>query len=582
MTQILLCILVSLLTTHGASGQQVNTTHGTIVGLRSTVLGKSVDTYYGIPYAKPPIGDLRFKHPQPMDPWGPNVKDARSMKPSCYQPIEIADGMPWRSFPPNFSEDCLYINAWAPANVPAGTKLTTMVWIYGGAFLTGSINMALYNGQYLAAEKNVIVMAMNYRVGAHGFLYLGPDTFPGNQGLMDQALALQWIHSNVERFGGDPSMMTLFGESAGAASVGLHLLSPVSRNFFTRAILQSAVPNAFWTSSTPSKAIGNTRSLAKLWNCNAKSDADIFQCIRDIPPETIINNQGLLQFRPVVDGHFLPDSPASLVEKGQIKQAEILLGVNKNEGTEFLLDLFPSMFSASTAQVNISRAQFQEIVTAVTMEGPPAVVQAVIAQYADIHVPSLHPNYAETADNAFGDGYFKCPATKLAASHSANNSVYLYSFEHMIPSLPVPQWMGVPHSYEIESVFGHPLGDAFTSTDVDKSISRNMMTYWVNFAKTGNPNLPETTNYQWPTYNWMDERFLVFSSSGLSTKQGMRKPQCVFWNTLVPLIMKSEDPATGSGTTTENVVYRCHTNGSRASIAVSTWLIAVLAALVGV
>ncbi|XP_046564786.1 acetylcholinesterase-like [Haliotis rubra] len=140
--------------------------------------------------------------------------------------------------------------------------------------------------------------------------------------------------------------------------------------------------------------------------------------------------------------------------------------------------------------------------------------------------------------------------------------------------------MGVPHSFEIESVFGHPLGDAFTSTDVDKSISRSMMTYWTNFAKSGNPNLPETPDFQWPTYNSMDERFLVFSSSGLSTEQGMRKQQCVFWNTLLPLITKSED--TGSGTTTGNVINRCPKNGSRVSFAVNTCLIAVLAALVSV
>ncbi|XP_046549631.1 acetylcholinesterase-like isoform X2 [Haliotis rubra] len=587
MTQILLfTVVLSLLTTpQRASGQEVNTTHGKVVGLRSSVFGKTIDTYYGIPYARPPIGDLRFKYPQPMDSWRPEVKEAQSMKPSCHQAVESAYGMLWRAIPPSFSEDCLYINVWAPGNVTATTKLTTMVWIYGGGFTTGSINMPLYNGQYLAAENNVIVMSMNYRLGAHGFLYLGPDRFPGNQGLMDQALALQWIQNNVGRFGGDTNMITLFGESAGAASIGLHLLSPISRDRFTRAILQSGAPNAMWTSTEPSKAISSTRRLAELSNCSAKSDADIFQCIRVLPPETVIQNQALVpidgsaQFSPVVDGYFLPDSPASLIEKGQMKQVEILLGVNKNEGTSFLIGRLPTIFSPFTTQLNVSRTQFLTTVQTLTRGRSSNIVKAIIAQYADIYVPSLHPNYVDSADGVLGDSFFKCPATKLAASHSANNSVYLYSFNHMIPSLPPPQWMGVPHTFEIESVFGHPLGDAFTSTDVDKSISRSMMTYWANFAKTGNPNLPETPNYQWPTYNRMDERFLVFSSSGLTTEQGMRKQQCVFWNTLLPLISETKED-TSTGTTTD--VYRCHTSGSRMPFTVNTCLIAVLAALVSV
>ncbi|XP_067653663.1 cholinesterase-like [Haliotis asinina] len=586
MTQILLhTLLLSLFTTlRGASGQEVDTTHGKVVGLRSIVLGKTIDTYYGIPYARPPIGDLRFKYPQSVDPWRPGVKEARSMKPSCYQAVEPEDGIPLRELPPPFSEDCLYINVWAPANVTASsTKLTTMVWIHGGAFLTGSINIPLYDGQYLAAENNVIVISMNYRLGAHGFLYLGPDTFPGNQGLMDQALALQWIKNNVERFGGDAGMITLFGESAGAASVGLHLLSPISRDFFTRAILQSGAPNAVWTSTVPSKAIGSTRRLAELSNCNGTSDADIVQCIQVLPPEKIIENQahvpndGSEQFGPIVDGHFLPDTPASLVEKGQMKQVEILLGVTKNEGNIFLIQFFPATFPAFRNQVNVSRTQFITTVNAITTGLSSAITKATIAQYADIYVPSLHPNYVDDVDSVLGDSFFKCPATELAASHSANNSVYLYSFEYRIPSLPIPQWMGVPHSFEIELVFGHALGDAFASTDVDKSVSRSVMTYWTNFAKTGNPNLPETPNYQWPTYNLMDERFLVFSS-GLTTKQGMRKQQCVFWNTLIPLIQKRED--TSVGTTTEG--YRCPTSGGRMSFTVNTCLTVVLAALVSV
>ncbi|XP_071098260.1 acetylcholinesterase-like [Haliotis cracherodii] len=586
MTQILLCTLVSCLftTAQRASGQEVDTTHGKVVGLRASVLGKSIDTYYGIPYAKPPIGDLRFKHPQPIDPWRPEVKDALSMKPSCHQTAKPANGMPWRAIPPLFSEDCLYINVWAPANVTSNEKLATMVWIYGGGFVTGSINRPLYNGQYLAAENNVIVMSMNYRLGAHGFLYLGPDTFPGNQGLMDQALALRWIQNNVERFGGDASMITLFGESAGAASIGLHLLSPISRDFFTRAILESGSPYATWVSMEPSKAIRSTRRLAELSSCSGKSDADIFQCIKDLPSETILQYQALVggAFIPVVDGYFLPDSPSSLVEKGQMKQTEILLGVNENEGSLFLPAIMPTLFPVFASQINVNKTQFLTTVKAIAaFNGQSStMVKAVMAQYAEVQVPSLHPDYVDTACNVVGDSYFVCPAVKLAASYSVKQNAYLYSFNYRLSSLQLPLWMGVPHSYEIEMVFGHPIGGAIPATEGDKSTSRNAMTYWTNFAKTGNPNLPVTPSFQWPGYNTMDERFLVFSESGQSTDQGMRKQQCVFWNSLVPLINKKEETSTDSGTTTENVVYRCHTSGSRLSFTVDMCLVAVLATLV--
>ncbi|XP_046545502.1 acetylcholinesterase-like isoform X2 [Haliotis rubra] len=586
MTPSLIFGLVAVIVTTGnrVSGQEVDTTHGRVTGLRTAVLGKSIDTYYGIPFAKPPIGDLRFKHPQPIEPWRPEVKNAQSLKPSCQQPTPAPNGMSWRTTPPTFSEDCLYINVWAPASIPTNTNLATMVWIYGGSFTFGSINMPLYAGKYLAAEKNVIVMSINYRVGAHGFLYLSPDTFPGNQGLMDQTLALQWIRDNVERFGGDANRITIFGESAGAASVGHLLLSPKSRDLFTRAILQSGSPLPVWAAQEPSAAVGSARRLAMLANCSARSDADIYHCIKDLPPGTVLNYQaqvfgiGGIAFAPVVDGFFLPDTPISLVEKGQMKKTELLIGVNRNEGTLFLPVSLPTIFTLSD-RLNVSRTQFLVAMRSyAALNGlPSTIVKAIMAQYDEVQVPSLRKDYVETTDDILGDSYFKCPAAKLADFYAAADDVYFYSFDHRLGALVAPAWMGTFHSAEIEMVFGLPLGNDFTASEAEKITSRSMMTYWANFAKTGNPNLPETPGFQWPRYTTDDETYLVFTDAGQRTSQGVRKQQCVFWDTLVPLILENEE--TPPGTTTERVVYVCPNHGSRISVSLEVLLGVALAAL---
>ncbi|XP_067653487.1 acetylcholinesterase-like [Haliotis asinina] len=575
MTSLLIFGLVVIIVSTGnrASGQEVDTTHGRVRGLRTSVLGKLIDTYYGIPFAKPPIGDLRFKHPQPIDPWRPEVKDAYSQKPSCQQPTPIPNGMSWRTAPPTFSEDCLYINVWAPVNIPPNTNLTTMVWIYGGSFRSGSISLPLYDGKYLAAEKNVIVMSMNYRLGAYGFLYLSPDTFPGNQGLMDQTLALQWIRDNVETFGGDANRITIFGESAGAASVGHLLLSPKSRDLFTRAILQSGSPLPAWAAKQPSAAVGGARQLAMLANCSARSDADIYHCIKDLPPGTLLKYQeqviGIAEiaFSPVVDGFFFPENPTSLIEKGQMKRTELLMGVNRNEGTLFLPYSLPTIFTLSD-RLNVSRTQFLIALRKyATVNGlSSTLMKAVMAQYDEVQVPSLRKDYLETIDYILGDSFFTCPAVKLAEYYAADDDVYFYYFNHRLDALIAPTWLGTFHSAEIEMVFGLPLGNSFTASEAEKTTSRIMMTYWANFAKTGNPNLPETPSFQWPKYTKDDETFLIFTDGGQATGQGLRKQQCVFWDTLVPLIRQNEETPTGSRTTTERVVYVCPNDGSRISV----------------
>ena len=209
----------------------VETRDGLVRGFRKQVLGKSLDVFYGIPFATPPVGDLRFKKPLPVAPWQ-GVYNATRLPNSC--PQESFNYFPgfrgeemWNPNTP-LSEDCLYLNIWVPSafRQPVAPRTEVLVWIYGGSFMSGTSTLEVYDGDILSVESNLIVASMQYRVGAFGFLHLGTPEAPGNVGLFDQSLALKWLKDNIGFFGGNPDSLTIFGESAGASSVSVHFLSP--------------------------------------------------------------------------------------------------------------------------------------------------------------------------------------------------------------------------------------------------------------------------------------------------------------------------------------------------------------------
>lgn len=241
-------------------GESVTTTlsHGGIVeGIRWKINGKnSVDTYLGIPFAKPPIGELRFAPPQPVEPWT-GKRDATMLSKACYAylfsgfDVTNPAAKLWTNNT-EMSEDCLYLNVWTPFSTNDGPK-TVMVWIFGGGFFSGSPNLDVYDGRFLAAMEDVVVASMNYRLGPFGFLYLKSHV-KGNVGLMDQQLALKWVRDNIAKFNGDPDQVTIFGESAGSVSVGLQYLNPTSRTYFKRFIMESSGPLNRWALHTQEEA----------------------------------------------------------------------------------------------------------------------------------------------------------------------------------------------------------------------------------------------------------------------------------------------------------------------------------------
>ncbi|XP_046544624.1 cholinesterase 2-like [Haliotis rubra] len=436
-----------------------------------------------------------------------------------------------------------------------------MVYLYGGAFTSGSINAPMFDGKILASVNDVVVVTVNYRVGVLGFLYLDANTVPGNMGLMDQTLAIKWVHENIQNFGGDSNRITLFGQSAGAGSVSHHLLSPLSQPFFTSAIIQSGSPLTSWDLLADKEAKTNAIAIAKKANCSSMhTNAEIYECLNEQKPESLIILQnGLVQganvaFGPVVDGTFLPERPLAILEKGAAKNASVLLGVTQNEGALFLYYGLPSVFKWRN-NLTITKEEFMSNLEAQgkIQGGSNATVETLYQEYVLSRVESER-DYVNIADNVLGDYSFKCPVTRFAGFLARSNPTYMYSFNHRLLSAKEPNWMGVKHGGELPLVWGHALDPNvnLTFTGDEKTLSRVMMSYWTNFAKFGDPNGETSSLTQWPRFDNLRERFLQLDvGSNLATGQGLRRRQCVCLYQTVPLVASLEQRESKADTTSE-------------------------------
>ena len=273
----------------------VKTLLGRVRGMTSQVsTGKQVDVWNSIPFAQPPVGQLRFRQPKPMDPWD-GVLDARKLPNSCWQTTDdffgnFAGSAMWNANTER-SEDCLYLSVTVPR--PRPKNATVMVWIFGGGFVTGTSTLEVYDPKILVSEESVIYVALQYRVASLGFLYFDRPGAPGNMGMFDQVAALQWVHSNIAFFGGNPNNITLFGESAGAASVSMHLLSPLSRNLFSQAIMQSGSATAPWAVVDKEDTILRGLRLAEAVGCphSRANLTNTLDCLLTINASTLVNNE---------------------------------------------------------------------------------------------------------------------------------------------------------------------------------------------------------------------------------------------------------------------------------------------------
>jgi para-nitrobenzyl esterase len=499
-----------LVVAFAARAQQPPAPVATVTGgqVRGVLLGTSA-VFKGVPFAQPPIGSLRWREPMPVEPWS-GVRDALAFGPLCAQkPTPIVPDAAQSS-----KEDCLYLNIWTPQWL-ATASMPVMVWIPGGGNFAGGSSGPWTDGERLA-RRGVVVVSLNYRLGSLGFFSHpaltreSPNRASGNQGILDQIAALRWVRDNIERFGGDPENVTIFGESAGSLDVSVLMTSPLSRGLFRRAIGQSGAVILVGEPLTLAQAeqrgadqlerAGISRGATTIDLRNLAASA-IFAVepdyLRTPPP-----NLGI-----TIDGYVFPRKPADVFAAGEAHRVDLILGSNAHEivpGSALPADVDAAIDAAYGERASRARALYTE----------------------------TDPFYRSPAQQWATDTSFRCSAVAQLLWHTAaGNAAYQYELARIAVGREA---LGVPHAADIAYVFGTVDagiigvgGPPAQANDVDRRISAEMQSYWTNFAKTGNPNgagLPT-----WPRFDPAARAYVQFTDSGADAREGLRRAQCDLW-----------------------------------------------------
>ncbi|HEX3965507.1 MAG TPA: carboxylesterase family protein [Trebonia sp.] len=450
------------------------------------VQGKSAGAtaeYLGIPYAAPPVGALRWQPPHPAASWH-GIREAASFAPHCAQPASPFGVA-------STSENCLYLNVFAPAGA-WDRNLPVMVWIHGGALVVGESDD--YNPAALVRD-GVIVVTINYRLGALGFLADSalaktPGGPSGNYGLMDQQAALRWVQRNIRGFGGDPRDVTVFGESAGGLSTLSQLVSPGARGLFQRAIVESG------TYALGQQSLASAESAGAAFAAKAGCSTDTAACLRSLPVSTILANEDSAGYQPNVDAAVLPQSIGTALASGQFSRVPVIIGTNHDEWR-----LFVGLDQLEGAPPVTAANYVAEISS--TLGVPTSIATVVASEY-----PLSSYSSPAVALGAVGtDAIFACPAVSAEDDLSKYTPTYAYEFndenapERFLPSLGFPY--GAAHASEIQYLFDLS-NSAFPGvlSGSQQKLARDMKRFWTSFAKAGTPAAG------WPKYAATDQRAL--------------------------------------------------------------------------
>lgn len=473
----------------------VETTYGKVRGSDTG----PVSVWKGIPYAQPPVGNLRFRPPQPHEAWT-NVREAIKFAPSAPQDIPHLGGLTEAlsaspetpgalSDDPIGSEDCLYLNIWSPR--ADNKKRPVMVWIHGGAFVVGSGSQPDYNGTSFATQGDVVVVTLNYRLGVLGFLHLAelaeePYTSAGNCGLLDQIAALQWVQKNIAAFGGDPHNVTIFGESAGAMSIGALLVMPASRGLFKRAILESGAAHSIQTGEEGAQVARDLFALLGI-----KQVAELVE----IPLETLLAAQTKLLeqkplggIRPVVDGRDIPEEAIQAITSGIAKDVALLIGTNHDEMNLFLASATDSPPDPEVAQKILGERTI-EVFSTYAMQRPGVDMR-------------------EIGSAMFTDHTFRIPAIRLAEHQARHAQVWMYRFDWSSPNKQFASCHALEMPF-VWNIFDKSTFRALLGTNPPSELAQRMHSSWIAFAHTGDPNILDLP--AWPVYDPERRATLLFN-----------------------------------------------------------------------
>lgn len=493
MTRILVTFASLSFLALGVDSVRIDT--GLLSGSEGT--NSAIRVYKGIPFAAPPVGDLRWKAPQPAPAWT-GTKSATEFAAVCEQE-PYAQNSPYYSPLGAIGEDCLYLNVWTPAKSKS-EKHPVMVWVHGGGYTRGTGATATYNGEVLAA-KGVVVVTINYRLGVFGFLAHpeltkeSPNHASGNYGLLDQVAALQWVKKNIAAFGGDPSRATIFGESAGSSAVNYLQASPLAKGLFHRVIGESGAN--FGRNAPLADAEQNGVQFAK--KMNAASIADL----RKLSADQLLKAGGA--FRANVDGYFLPDQVEAIFAAHKQSDVPVIAGYNHDEGTT--LSPVPNNLTAQSF-TDQSKQRYGKFADEYLKLYPAATQEQAVKAHLD----------------SFRDaGMGWQMRTWVRAQKSGKSASYLYFFTRVPPGADK---LGAYHASEIAYVFGN-LGTRREWQDADRKLSDAMSSYWANFAATGNPNgkgLPK-----WPAYSASTDESMIFGDT-ISVQPNVNKAALDFFD----------------------------------------------------
>lgn len=492
---------------HSNAGDVIGTTKTTSF----TSVRYNIDTFLGIPYAEPPIGNLRFAKPVKKAHFA-HAFSATQYGPACPQRPEMAQQ--WLPGKPFISEDCLTLNIFAPAH---GHNLPVMIWFHGGAFVIGQ--SSIYDASTLSGFGNVVIVTVNYRLGPIGFLATDDDTSKGNYGLWDQQMALQWVHDNIRSFGGDPNLVTLFGESAGGASTFLQALYPKNKGLFKRIISESGTAMCPWAYSERNTVGRFSKLLGLRLNCSIATNAELLKCLRSKPFEDLITNAQVgtkedeiyrPEWAPVVDGEFIkqlpPDVflyPETMIADGRnaLADLDLLIGINDGDGGFItMVSLLPFVQSKVTPTSSALQIVNSYVTNSMLTDRfgltTASLVDAMSFLYTNWSEPMTNDTYLHKILSMSSDYQFFMPAKLSARAHAKvqhpERHTYMYLFTHRSSFARSIPWVpGAGHGDELPYVFGFPstmqkglnFQNSLPSDEV--SLSEEVMTYWTNFVKTG-------------------------------------------------------------------------------------------------
>jgi len=471
----------------------VETKQGKLEGLQED----GVYVFKGIPYATPPIGPRRWLPPQAMERWT-GVRSAKTIggiAPQNPSPLENLLHAPVEG---TQDEDCLYLNVWSPGL--DDRRRPVLFWIHGGAFMQGAGSRPLYNGVKLCRGGDVVLVTINYRLGALGFLNLNEVTggqipATGNEGMLDQIAALEWVHDNVASFGGDPDNVTIFGESAGGLSVGTLLAMPAAKGLFHKAILQSGAASSLYALD---RAVDVARTLLGLLGVES-GDTEV---LRTLSPDRLLGAAqrlaaagSLMAFRPVVDGRHLLKPPLDAIREGTASGIPVLVGSTEDEAK-----------LGATADQSLASLTEEGLLQRLCRGLPREKAEKLVETYRNARMRRGQP--ADPADLLLAiqtDRAFRLPAIRLAeARRAASQAAFCYLVTWRSPGFPR---LGACHAIDVGFVFGTHAGPFFGSGPAADTFSRKVREAWTTFARTGNPSCESIG--PWPMYGHDRETMLL-------------------------------------------------------------------------